>query len=409
MKVNDDPWADLEPLQKVVPFKRGQDEPPPESYERDAAEDQDYTPNFDHHPAPSPSNPNPKALPWSVQTAAAFTADFVAPEYIVDGIVQRGRIYTLTAPTGSGKTAVMLYAAASIATGGRFCDKETEHGDVLFMAGENPDDVRARVIATLEFYQIDPATCRLHFIAGTFSIRADIARLQEEAAKLPNLLLVVIDTFAAYFDGDDENSNTQALDFARLVRKIAAFPAKPAVIMPAHPVKNATRGNLTPKGGSSLLNEVDGNLTLWNDSGMLSLHWQGKFRGAEFEPLNFELQRYETASLCDAQGRIMPTILAKPLLEIRALQIATENMTKEDRLLLNIEDAPDLSIRDRCVAIGLVLADGRAHKSGMDRLLRKLTEQKLIRRFRTNLELTNGGKRAVEMLRSGQNFAKEIA
>lgn len=167
----------------------------------------DFTPNFDHAPAPTPSNPSPQAEAWTIQNVADFTAGFVAPEYLIDGVVQRGRLYTLTAPTGSGKTAVMLYASTAIATGQQFCGLECEQGDVLFMAGENPDDVRARVIATLEFYGIDPGGCRLHFIPGTFSIRADMARLKEEAAKLPNLILAVVDTFAAYFDGDDENSN----------------------------------------------------------------------------------------------------------------------------------------------------------------------------------------------------------
>lgn len=367
-----------------------------------------YAPNFDHAPAPTPSDPAPAATSWRVQRADEFTADFVAPEYIIDGVIQRGKVYTLTAPTGSGKTAVMLYASTSIATGNAFCERDVEAGDVLFMAGENPDDVRARVIATMEFHGINPRACRLHFIAGTFSIRADLDRLREEVAKLPNLILVVIDTFAAYFDGDDENSNAQALDFARLVRKIAAFDAKPAVIMPAHPVKNATRGNLTPKGGSSLLNEVDGNLTLWNEGGILSLHWQGKFRGAEFEPLHLELQRHESAKLCDSQGRIIPTILAKPLLETRAMQIATENLSREDRVLLSIADAPALSIRDRCVACGLTLQDGRAATGPMTRIFRKLAEQKLIRKFRTNWELTKEGERAVEMIQSGKPFAKDV-
>ena len=130
---------------------------------------------------------------------------------------------------------------------------------MIFLAGENPDDVRTRMIGTMEFYGIDRDACRVHFVAGTFSIRNDLERLKAESDNMPNLVLVVVDTFAAYFDSDDENSNAQALDFTRVIRRVAAFDAKPAVIMPAHPVKNATRGNLTPKGGSSLLNEVDGN------------------------------------------------------------------------------------------------------------------------------------------------------
>jgi hypothetical protein len=366
------------------------------------AQPPDYTPNFDHAPAPTPSDPAPVAPGWVVQTAADFTADFIAPEYIIDGIIQRGRIYTLTAPTGSGKTAAMLYASVAIATGMAFCAHEVESGDVLFMAGENPDDVRARVIATLEFYGINPSNCRLHFIAGTFSIRRDMEKLRQEAERLPELKLAVIDTFAAYFDGDDENSNAQALDFARLVRKIAAFPSKPAVIMPTHPVKNARRDNLSPKGGSSLLNEVDGNLTLWNDGGILSMHWQGKFRGAEFSPLSMELQRYETDKICDNQGRIMPTILAKPILQLRASQLAKENLTLEDRLLIGIRDYPAISLEQRGSDAGGV------HKEKVRRVLAKMADQKLVRRFRTNWELTRDGERAIEIIENGGGFVPEI-
>lgn len=389
---DDDPFRQARPLydEKVVPLRDYDDRFPP----LDA-----YANEFG----------GPEKLPeWKLQSVADFTADFVAPEYIVDGIVRRGMVYTLTAPTGSGKTAAMIYAAAAIATGSMFCEREVEPGDVLFMAGENPDDVRARVIATLEYYRLDAANCRLHFIAGTFSIRADMEKLRAEAEKLPNLVLVVIDTFAAYFDGDDENSNAQALDFARLTRKIAAFGSKPAVIMPAHPVKNATKGNLTPKGGSSLLNEVDGNLTLWNESGMLTLHWQGKYRGAEFEPLKLELERYECDRLRDSKGRLMPTILAKPLLETRAIEIATENLSREDRVLLSIARDPALSARERCVQCSMTLNTGKAATGALTRVLDKLRDQKLIRRFRTNWELTKDGEKAVEMLRDGQPFAKEI-
>jgi hypothetical protein len=364
--------------------------------------EQTYTPNFDHAPAPTPTSGAPKVDPWTLQTAAAFTSDFVAPEYIVDGVIQRGRLYTLTAPTGSGKTAVMLYAAMSIAQGELFYDRDVEQGDVLFMAGENPDDVRARVIATMEYYNIDPAKCRVHFIPGTFSIRADLERLKEEAAKLPNLVLVVIDTFAAYFDGDDENSNAQALDFARVARRLTTLPSKPAVVMPAHPVKNASRSNLSPKGGSSLVNEVDGNLTLWNEGGIVTMHWQVKFRGAEFEPLAFELQRYETDKIKDAKGRRMPTILAKPMLMMRASEISNENMTLEDRLLLSIHDDPAMSLAGRAATVGA------AHKMKVKRALEKLQKQKLIRMFRTNWELTKDGEKAVEMITNGDKFAPEI-
>lgn len=371
--------------------------------------EQDFTPNFDHAPAPSASQPHPPAETWRVQSAADFTADFVAPEYLIDGVIQRGRLYTLTAPTGAGKTAAMLYASTAIAMGEQFCGRETECGDVLFLAGENPDDVRARFIATMDFYGIDPAKCRVHFIAGTFSIRADMARLREAAESLPNLLLVVVDTFAAYFDGDDENSNAQALDFARVVRGLTSLRSKPAAIMPAHPVKNATRQNLTPKGGSSLLNEVDGNLTLWNADGLVSLHWQGKHRGPDFEPMRIELQRVECEKIRDHKGRVMPTILAKPVLELRATQIARETLKLEDQLLLNISDDEGLSIRERCRAMGMVRDDGEPETSRMSRLLERLRADKMIKKVRRKWVLTDAGKKEVEAIIEGQTQPLETS
>jgi hypothetical protein len=90
------------------------------------------------------------------------------------------------------------------------------------------------------------------------------------------------------------------------------------------------------------------------------------------------------------------------------MQIASENLSQEDKTLLSIADAPAISVRERCVTAGVLLGDGRAHKSKMDRILKKLSEQKLIRKFRTNWELTKDGERAVEMLASGKPFAKEI-
>jgi hypothetical protein len=99
-------------------------------------------------------------------------------------------------------------------------------------------------------------------------------------------------------------------------------------------------------------------------AGILSLHWQGKFRGAEFEPLSMELQRYETSLICDNQGRVMPTILAKPILMARAAQLAKENLKLEDKLLISIRDFPAISLEQRGTDCGRrEQAEGRARPS----------------------------------------------
>lgn len=357
----------------------------------------EYQPNFDH----SPKSFEASGPQWSLQSAKDFTADFVAPEYLIDGVIQRGRLYTLTAPTGSGKTAVMLYISTAMSRGEAVCERETEAGDVIYMAGENPDDVRGRVIATMDALQIDPSDCRLHFIPGTFNIRQDMELIHAAIEKLPNVTMVVVDTLAAYFDGDDSNSNAQMLEFARVLRTITTATSKPAVVVPAHPVKNAAKNNLTPMGGSALLNEVDGNLCLWKRDAAVELHWQGKHRGAEFEPLMFEVKGVESDRVRDSKGRIMPTVMAVPLMEVRALEIATMAVSMEDRLLLNIEQYDAQSIRQRCVEIGMVNKSGKANSTGLTRMLNKLRDEKLVTRLRSNWRLTAKGEEAVQIIKDG--------
>ena len=77
-----------------------------------------------------------------------------------------------------------------------------------------------------------------------------------------------------------------AVSFRRLIEH---HPNRPACLALAHPIKNASRENLQPRGGSALLNELDSNLTAWLDEvrGVVTLH-HGKHRGAPFDPIEFE-------------------------------------------------------------------------------------------------------------------------
>ena len=99
-----------------------------------------------HVAASRPARANGKKPPPRLMSVADFAKGFVAPEFLVEGIVQRGYCYSLAAPTGTGKTAVALGLGFSVATGRPFGRARTERGRVAFFAGENPDDVRGRVL-----------------------------------------------------------------------------------------------------------------------------------------------------------------------------------------------------------------------------------------------------------------------
>src|SRR5262245_16993741 len=50
-----------------------------------------------------------------IQSSSQFVADFTPPDYLIDGVLQRRFFYSLTGPTGSGKTSITLFFAASVA------------------------------------------------------------------------------------------------------------------------------------------------------------------------------------------------------------------------------------------------------------------------------------------------------
>ena len=52
-----------------------------------------------------------------IKSSSEFVAGFVWPDYIVDGLLQEGFLYSLTGETGAGKTSITLCLAASIALG----------------------------------------------------------------------------------------------------------------------------------------------------------------------------------------------------------------------------------------------------------------------------------------------------
>lgn len=58
----------------------------------------------------------------------AFVAGFVPPDYLIDGILQRRFIYSMTAPTGGGKTTILLRKSVHVALALPIGSHEVEKG-----------------------------------------------------------------------------------------------------------------------------------------------------------------------------------------------------------------------------------------------------------------------------------------
>jgi len=350
--------------------------------------------NFEPEPARQP--------PPLILSSAQFVADFVPPDYVVEGILQRRFIYSLTGKSGAGKTATFLLLAAHVGLGRPLGDRTVEQGRVLYLAGENPDDARMRWIAMAQQMDFDINTIPVHFIPGTFKLSQMFDRIRREIEQIGKIALLLIDTGPAFFEGDNENDNKQAGDHARRMRGYIAVPGGPCVVVASHPAKNATDDNLTPRGGGAYVAEIDGNLTARADAGSVEVHTQGKFRGPDFAPITFQLRTVTHERLKDSKGRLIPTVVASYLSEAGRAEIAKTARTREDELLAALIDHGDASQAELARLVGWNMRDGSPYKVLVARTLDTLKRAKLITATRDGFTLTAEGKKAADKARAAR-------
>jgi hypothetical protein len=335
--------------------------------------------------------------------ASEFVAGYVAPHYLIDGLIQCGRCYSLTGPTGHGKTAVGVAVAVAKAKGLTLAGRRVDPGRVIYLAAETPDDVRGRMILIAERLALDLDSLPLFFVPGAFNLADGFSDLEGHVKSIGGASLAIIDTGAAFLaatNGSDENDNLAALRFALELRAITRLPGQPTALALMHPTKYATRDSLLPRGGGAFLNEMDGNLTVWADGDRetTELSWAGKLRGPSFEPITFALETGTCGALVDAAGRQIPTVWAYPASAQRADQAADRQRSDEDALLLTMAHAPVGSLATWAKALAWMLSSGEPAKYRVERTIKRLAADKLVTKKRERWTLTKAGKAEAERL-----------
>jgi hypothetical protein len=144
--------------------------------------------------------------------------------------------------------------------------------------------------------------------------------------------------------------------------------------------------DLIPKGGGAFLNEVDGNIALRRKESQLGAEALGKFRGPTFEPIYFELKAIRHPLLKDTRGRDIPTVVARALNQAERTTMEVAGERDENSLLRLIETHPRASLRTMGALIGW-------HHSKVDRMLKVLADQKLIKREGRTWKLSQAGEK----------------
>jgi hypothetical protein len=332
------------------------------------------------------------ALPPKLALSSAeFVQGFVPPDYLIIGWLQRRFVYSLTAATGDGKTAIALLVTLMVSQGTDLGKLKVKRGRILYFAGENPDDIRMRWMATTQQMGLTPEDIdNVFFVPGVFKFTEISDRIREEMTA-HELAMVVVDTSAAYFETDDENNNMQALAHAKRLRELSRLPGGPTVLICCHPTKNAE--NLVPRGGGAFLNEVDGNLTCERNDLAIELHWTGKFRGPDFAPLLFQLRIVTHERLKDTDDNLIQTVVAQSLSEEGLKDINLRNSRDQDEVMVSISEEPRLSSRERTQRLGWT------YHMRVVRAEKALEKDHLIKKNRNGWELSERGNKEVRRLK----------
>jgi hypothetical protein len=329
------------------------------------------------------------------KTVAEFCAEYVPLDYAVEGIIRTASLYCVTASTGAGKTAFDVASALAVATGrADILGREVVCGRVAYLAFENPDDIRMRFkigayLLNINIRELDNRIVILDRREKPEAVLAELSCL----AKSNPFALVVVDTLAAFFDGDNINDAVQGGQFMRRLRPFTQIAGLPAVIVSAHPVKNASVDALVPYGSGAILNEIDGNLTLWKkpETGVVSLHWQGKLRGLEFQPVPFRFEITGSPDILDVKGRQVQLPTLRPTTLIDAEARDDEEVKTDIKLLRAMHAEPNGSQLDWANAI-------QRAKSLVNKRLKKLEGEKMVEVSLGKWSLTRKGNNALEKL-----------
>jgi hypothetical protein len=239
-----------------------------------------------------------------------------------------------------------------------------------------------RWIKTCEELPVGQTAENLFWIDGRLSISRMRDRINIETNQHGPFNLIIIDSAAAFFEGDDENSNAQFGNYARMLRTLDTISGGPSILVLCHPIKNFDLQNLIPRGGGAFLNEVDSNLVLVPISEtpkVSELHWHAKHRGPDFAPISFKLTPGTSDQIKDSKGRLIWTVTAAPLTRDEVDAAESTGALRQEQLLAAMQREPGASLAKLAEACGWTYASGEPNKSLANRTMADLEKRKLVR------------------------------
>ena len=224
-------------------------------------------------------------------------------EYLIEGLIPLKSLGMIFGDPGCGKTFLSLDIGMSIATGSDFHGKPVSSGKVIMVAGEGYLGVVQRAFAWCAQNNVPREDVDLYISRTAVDIADKNARailtaeIEKNLGPGEYLQLLIIDTVARNFGGNDENSTKDMSSFVTAVDSIAAQFGCATLLV--HHTGHASKGRA--RGAIALTGAVDIEYLITNTNSFITMECTKAKDFEEPKALRFALQPVEV----DANGEII--------------------------------------------------------------------------------------------------------
>lgn len=211
------------------------------------------------------------------------------PTWQIDNIIPTGGLVGLYAAPGFGKTFVAIDMSLCIASGSPWMGFPVVQGYVLYISAEGGTGIGKRVQAWLHDRKVSPSDAPVAWLTepvpvfpGSGGIDRLVERIENEVCTRPTL--IVIDTLARCFDGDEN----QQEDMGRFVAGVdllrTTFNATVLIVHHTRLDGERERGNTAFRGAADTMLNLD------RSKGLLTLHCNKQKDAEEFGSIGMGLK-----------------------------------------------------------------------------------------------------------------------
>jgi len=181
-----------------------------------------------------------------------------APSWLIDGIIPKGGVVGLYGPPGTYKTFIAMDMALSVASGTPWQGHDTKKGFVGYIAAEGGTGITIRIAAWHQARSIAEHRTDIGWLTEPLPIYAEsddlsevIRRMAVDLERTP--VLIVIDTLARCFDGDENQQEDMGRFIGGVDRLRKEFGATVLVVHHTRLDGQRERGNTAFRGAADTM------------------------------------------------------------------------------------------------------------------------------------------------------------